>query len=218
MNDKIVKRYSLSKQVSDQLERMIAAGEYAVGERIPTEPELMEMFEVSRNTVREAVRALSSAGVLEVKQGDGTYVCASNRFDANMSMKYAEVSLDDIREARNSIEVTIAYLASQRRTASDLAEIAAALKKRQGLEAVTKENTLADIEFHTAIAKACHNQILIDLYLSISSYLESHIAERQLETSLNAAVIDAMHENLYLAIRQKDPELAKVYAADILKI
>lgn len=71
MNTKIIKRDSLSKQVSDKLEAMIEAGTYRVGDRFPTEPELMEMFSVSRNTVREAVQSLTWAGLLDVKQGDG---------------------------------------------------------------------------------------------------------------------------------------------------
>ena len=79
MNTKIIKRDSLSKQVSDKLESMIESGAYQVGERIPTEPELMEMFQVSRNTVREA-------DVTSVKVGDS--------FSSNA--KYELVVEDDI--------------------------------------------------------------------------------------------------------------------------
>lgn len=218
MNNTGVKRYPLSKQVADKLEAMIAEGEYAVGEKIPTEMELMENFEVSRNTVREAIRALTSAGVLEVKQGDGTYVRSSNRFDANMSLKYAEVSLDDIRETRNALEMTIVNLAAERRTDADMEMITESFHKRSSLKETVKENTLADMEFHMAIAKACHNQILIDLYQSISSYLESHITERQKETSMNMAQIDMLHEKLYLAIKDQKKEAANVCVKNILRI
>ena len=218
MDTKRVKRYPLSKQVADQLEKMIETGVYAIGERIPTEPELMEMFSVSRNTLREAIQSLTSAGILLVKQGDGTYVRSNNRFHAHMSLEYEQVSLADIRETRNALEMTISPLASQRRTEEDLAVIRDALIKRQGQKDTEKENTLADMEFHMAIAQACHNKILNDLYRSISSYLENHIAERGAITELDTAEIDSLHEQLFLAIQDQKPELAKQCVENILKI
>ena len=218
MDQKRVKRYPLSRQVADQLEKMIETGVYAIGEKIPTEPELMDMFSVSRNTLREAIQSLTSAGILLVKQGDGTYVRSSIRFHAHMSLEYEQVSLDDIQETRNALEVTIAHLAAQRRTEADLVHIEAALAQRQKLKEVEKENTRADMQFHMAIAQASHNKILNDLYRSISSYLENHIAERQAETSLDSAEIDALHERLYMAIRDQASDIASVCAQDILNI
>ena len=218
MIEKKVKRYPLSRQVADQLEKMIENGVYAVGEKIPTEPELTELFSVSRNTLREAVQSLTSAGILAVKQGDGTYVLSNNRFHAHMNMEYEKVSLDDILETRNALELTIAQLAAQRRTREDLEEIQALLMKRQELVDAEKEDTQADIEFHTAIARASHNKILIDLYDSIASYLESHVADRQEKTSLTDAQIDTLHEKLFLAIRDQLPDAARVCVQNILKI
>lgn len=218
MIEKHVKRYSLSKQVADQLEKMIEDGVYAVGEKIPTEPELTEMFSVSRNTLREAVQSLTAAGILVVKQGDGTYVRSNNRFHARMSMEYEQVSLEDILEARNALEVTIAQLAAQRRTAEDLSEMEHALHLRQKQSKIKKENTQADMQFHLTVSKACHNQILMDLYSSVSAYTESHIAERQATTTLNTAEIDALHEKLFVAIRDQKPEDARICAQNILNI
>ena len=218
MESRSVKRYPLSKQVSDELERMIEAGDYKVGDKIPTEVVLMDMFNVSRNTIREAIQSLTSAGVLVVKQGDGTYVRSSNRFNANMSMKYDQVALKDITETRNALEITLAHLACQRRTEEDMEKITAKFLKRQELKETEKENTLADMEFHMAIAQASHNRILIDLYMSIASYMESHIAERQAETELDSDQIDELHEKLYLAIQAKRTDEAESYVHEILKI
>ena len=215
---KSVKRYSLSKQVADSLEEMIEKGEYAVGEKINSEVELMKMFDVSRNTIREAVQALTSAGVLEVKQGDGPYVRSSNRFNANMNLKYEQISLKDIKEARNAIEISIVNLAAQRCTEKDLKTITAKYEKRKMLQETKKENTLADIEFHVAIAKASHNKILIDLYQSISSYLENHISERQADNDYDIEKIDALHECLYEAIKHHDSKQAIECTQNILNI
>ena len=218
MTEKKVKRYPLSRQVADQLEKMIADGVYKVGEKIPTEPELTQMFSVSRNTLREAIQSLTSAGILQVKQGDGTYVRSNDRFQANMSKEYARVSLGDILEARNALEATIAHLAAQRRTQEDLAAMKEALERRQQQAESQKEHTRDDIHFHMTIAEACHNQILCDFYGSISRYLETHIAEREAKTSLNALQIDALHEKLYRAIEEGNPQEAHICAQNILKI
>ena len=130
---------------------MISSGEYAVGSKIPTEPELADMFQVSRNTIREAIQSLTWAGLLSVKQGDGTYVCSSDRFHANMEQKYQKVSFSDIKEARNCIEVTIAHLAAQRRNPDDIKMIQKMLIQRKTLTTDSKENTKADLDFYIAI-------------------------------------------------------------------
>ena len=72
------RRAGLVDQVIDQMRGAITAGEWPVGRRIPPEPELVTALGVGRNTVREAVRALSHAGLLEVRQGDGTFVRADH--------------------------------------------------------------------------------------------------------------------------------------------
>lgn len=218
MNQRIIKRDSLSKQIADKLEHMIETEEFLVGQRIPTEPELMEMFQVSRNTIREAIQSLTGAGILEIKQGDGTYVRSPNRFAANMKKKYAEVSLEDIRETRNCLEVTIAGLAALRRQPEDLEKIRAALSRRTQLKTDIKENTKADIEFHMCIAEASHNAILLDLYRSIFDYLESHIAERNIDSPLSHEEIDLLHQQLFEAVQAGDRKQASMAADRILEI
>ena len=217
MSNKIIKRDSLSKQVSDKLEALIENGTYHVGDRFPTEPELMEMFEVSRNTVREAVQSLTWAGLLEVKQGDGTYVRSTNRFYANMKQRYSSISLHDIKETRNCLEATIARLSAQRRNQEDIERIRRALHQRKILTSDVKEDTKADLNFHMAIAEASHNAILIDVYKSISTYLESQIAER-LVAPYPIQEVDLLHEVLYEAIRDGNPDQAESAAQRIVNI
>ena len=218
MGKSILRRESLSKQVSDRLEEMISSGTYKVGDKIPTEPELVELFGVSRNTIREAIQSLTWAGLLHVKQGDGTYVCAENRFNANMEQKYQEISLPDIAEARNCIEVTIAHLAAKRRTMKDIENIHLLLQRRKALATDVKENTRADLDFHIAIAHACHNQILIDMYESMACYMESQIEERSRTSERSFTEIDLLHEHLFSAIQDGDAEKAAHSVMKILEI
>ena len=205
-------------QIADDLEKKITKGEYAVGAKIPPESELMQIFGVSRNTIREAVKSLASAGVLEVKQGDGTYVCSNNRFHANMNREFEQVSLGDIREARNALEIAIAQLAARRRTQEDLEKMEAALMKREGLPEGSDESAEADLAFHLAVTEACHNKILIDLYNSLLSYLATQIAERQQDTMLTVTEIDRMHKYLYLTIQRQDEEGTRRCCEKILAI
>ena len=217
MSNKIVKRDSLSKQVSDKLEAMIENGTYQVGDRFPTEPELMEMFSVSRNTVREAVQSLTWSGLLEVKQGDGTYVRSGSRFYANMKQRFSDISLHDIQETRDCLEATIARLAAQRRNQEDIDKVRRALHQRKVLTSDIKENTQADLAFHMAIAEASHNEILLDVYKSLSDYLESQIAERMVDPCPTGEV-DLLHEMLYEAIRDGNPDQAGSAAQRIVNI
>ena len=213
-----IKRYSLSKQVADKLEQMISEGQFKVGEKINSESELMAMFNVSRNTLREAIHSLTSAGVLEVKQGDGTYVRSNNRFNANMKAEYDKVDIEDIKETRNALEITMANLAAKRRTDEDVERIQIALNKRKDLKDSARENTRADLDFHLKIAEATHNKVLIDLYLSIYDYLEQVITERQSETNLDSEEIDELHEKLFEAIKNGDKLSASSCAQAILNI
>lgn len=215
---KPIKRDSLSKQVSDKLEKMIESGEYEVGQKIPTEPELMNMFQVSRNTIREAVQSLTWAGILEVRQGAGTYVRASSQFNANMKKKFETESIADLSEARNCIEVTIAHLAASRRREDDIEVLKSAYEKRRELKAGCKENTKADIEFHMAIAAACHNPILIDLYTSIFDYIESYIEERNLDIELDVDRVERLHKELYEAVIGGYPDKAAISAKKIVEL
>ena len=72
--ENIVKRLSLADDVASRLQEKISSGEYTLGEKLPTEPELMVMFGVGRSTIREAIRNLSNAGLVRVQQGLGTFV------------------------------------------------------------------------------------------------------------------------------------------------
>ncbi|EPJ37730.1 putative Exu regulon transcriptional regulator [Streptomyces afghaniensis 772] len=83
------RRSALSEQVIAALRAQITSGEWPVGSRIPTEPELVEQLGVARNTVREAVRALSHNGLLDIRQGSGTYVVATSELAGVMQRRFA---------------------------------------------------------------------------------------------------------------------------------
>ena len=213
----IIKKYSLSKQLADTVEEKIVNGTYPVGSKIPTEAELIEKYKVSRNTVREAIRTLAEIGFVTIRQGDGTYVRASSRYSANVLIKCDQLDTEEIKEARNTLEVTIASLAAKRRTEDDLVNLRKAFEKRLYSRSMSKENTIADAQFHLEIARASHNNVLFDLYNSLFEVLVSHIEKVQQIVCYNDSEIDKLHQELYEAIVKGDSDAASSAALAILK-
>ncbi|UGA36387.1 GntR family transcriptional regulator [Chromobacterium haemolyticum] len=153
----------------ENIAKRLADGDWPLGARIPTEPELAEQLGVSRNTVREAVRVLLYAGLLEVRQGDGSYVRATvNPGDAMRAISRA--SLREHLEVRCMLEENAARLAASRCPEADLSAIADALARRgERLPQEPLENFIErDLEFHLAVANASGNQALAELYAYFS--------------------------------------------------
>ncbi|WP_026412338.1 FadR/GntR family transcriptional regulator [Actinomadura oligospora] len=177
MTLRTARRSSLVEQVIEQLKGEIVAGTWPVGGRIPPEPVLSESLGVGRNTVREAVRALTHAGILESLQGDGTYVRATSEMSGAMRRRLERAELVETLEIRRGLEVEAARLAAARRTPADLATIQAALARRDEAWSAREhpEFVEADLTFHTAVVEATHNGMLIELYRDFSAALRASI-------------------------------------------
>ena len=211
-------KQSLPKQISIQIEKAIKDGIFKVGEKIPSEPELVKSFEVSRNTIREAIQSLIQAGVLESRQGNGTYVLTNDRFEANILTRLSSSKISEVHEVRVSLEKEIVKLAALRRTQEDLINIKKALDEKNSIKENIQENSKADLEFHLCIAKACHNSIFYDLYKSISQYICTSIQERLELTFMEEENISALHTDLYEAIFSQDTKKAQEIINKILEI
>ena len=153
--------------VTEQLKDMIISGTYKSGEKLPNEASLCEMFGVSRITIREAMKKLSMMGLLDIRQGKGTFV---KSMDLSLFMKplyqlidFEEVDIDAIFDARLYIESGTVYLAATRRTEADLERmerILQELKKAIAMEALNSVSHY-DSAFHEEIAKCAGNPILL---------------------------------------------------------
>ena len=127
-------RHSLVDSAIDILKSNITSGIWRVGQRIPTELDLAKQLEVGRNTVREAVRTLAYSGVLEVRQGDGTYV-RRNVDPAETMRDVDRAARSDHLELQCMLETECARYAARRRTDEDLATLRKLLKARGEREA-----------------------------------------------------------------------------------
>lgn len=214
---KLVK-YSLTKQIADELERKIKDEEYKVGDKIPTEPDLVKHFDASRNTIREAVQSLIHAGLLQARQGDGTYVIAKERFQVEFFTLLNKANKKELYEMRRLLEEQMVVLACLNGTEEDFQIMEETLKKNNKINKEIKENIKIDIEFHKSIVNATHNNLLIYLYEQMNSYFHEFISKKLSIDSNNQDYIEDLHEKLFLAIKNRNPDLAKEVLIKIIKI
>ncbi|GGO81173.1 FadR/GntR family transcriptional regulator [Wenjunlia tyrosinilytica] len=171
------RRSALADQVIAQLRGQITSGEWPVGSRIPTEPELVERLGVARNTVREAVRALAHNGLLDIRQGSGTYVLATSELAGVMHRRFADADPAHVAELRSALETTAARLAAQRRTDADMAILDTALERRERAwdSGHAEAFVQADASLHQAVVAASHNDILAELYADLGEVLRDFL-------------------------------------------
>lgn len=206
------KRAGLIEKVIDRLRDEVSAGRWPVGTRIPTEPELAELTGTGRNTVREAVQALVHAGLLERRQGSGTYVVADSELAVAVGRRIADARNRDVLEVRRTLEVGAARLAARRRTAEDAEQLQKLLEARSRAREEGDLDVLAgaDLELHRAIARASQNPVLSELY----DHLIDAIAENvRSNVAVPLASGDDDHAELVAAIVAGDPERAAAEAA-----
>lgn len=173
------RRSPLADQVIAQLRTQITSGEWPVGSRIPTEPELVEQLGVARNTVREAVRALAHNGLLDIRQGSGTYVVATSELAGVMHRRFADADPRHVAELRSTLESSAARLAAERRTPRDLDQLDALLARREeAWESGDAEAFVAaDATLHLAIVAASHNDVLTALYADLGHLLRDWLRD-----------------------------------------
>ncbi len=212
---------------------MIRSGRFAVGDRLPTEPELVEELGVSRGVVREAVQSLSFAGVLRVRQGGGTYVTDLGparllRSAARALDLSGRDAISELYAVRRILEPAATAMAVASLTGPDLAELRACLDRMRaavgagsgsgpgaadggvaGGRGGAEEFVQADIEFHDTIARVAGNETLRALLAALRSESSLALIRRAREEDGAEARSIAEHEAIVAALEAGDPELAR---------
>ncbi|MGW7352697.1 FadR/GntR family transcriptional regulator [Streptomyces sp. NPDC054784] len=201
-------RSALADQVIDALRSQITSGDWPVGSRIPTEPELVEQLGVARNTVREAVRALAHNGLLDIRQGSGTYVVATSELAGVMQRRFAGADLGHVAELRTALETSGARLAARRRTEADMAQLESLLARREAAwESGDAERFVeADVSLHLAVVSASHNDVLTAVYSDLGHVLRDFLRSDVGEELRPEDHMD--HARMVRAIRDGDAEAA----------
>jgi GntR family transcriptional repressor for pyruvate dehydrogenase complex len=180
-----VGRSKLSDAIVDQILEGIRSGAFGPGTVLPPERSLAERFGVSRGSVREAIRSLEYAGVLDVRTGSGTFVAekwegvvggaskaAALRARAALSGEHSPL---DLLIARQAVEPVCAGLAAVHRSAADLDNLRKLVDAQGELLERGEETAEVDLAFHMAVADACHNPVLVLLYDRIAEVMRQDV-------------------------------------------
>lgn len=173
----MTRRTGLIDATVAQLRARITSGDWPVGTRIPPEPALVELLGVGRNTVREAVQSLVHAGLVERRQGSGTYVLSTSELAVSMGRQIADARQRDVIEVRRSLEVEAARLAARRRTTADVAAITTLRDARAEAYRSGQLDRMvaADLALHRAIARAARNPVLLSMYENLIDAVTDNI-------------------------------------------
>jgi DNA-binding FadR family transcriptional regulator len=204
-------RQTLSQAVSAAVLERIRSGEFAPGNRLPTEKMLMEEYGVGRNSVREAVQALVTLGLVEVRPGRGATVIgieSENVLDAEtLAALLKEDAVDDLCAFRRLLETETAACAARNASDDEIAEIQRRLAAYEHAHARGSAVSPADNAFHAAIARASHNSVYATMLDAVSALIAN---ARRLSERVPWAVPRAIEEHARVvdAIKARDADAA----------
>ncbi|MFL0267366.1 FadR/GntR family transcriptional regulator [Candidatus Clostridium radicumherbarum] len=212
-----IKSTKVYEQVVQQIKQMIIDGTLKKGDKLPTERELSEQLQVSRASIREAIKSLEVIGLLEARQGAGNYI--KENFDQvlfepiSMIFMLESRNPNEIVELREGLELEAAALAAKNIDKAELEEIRLLVDKIKNSE--DEEITAAyDKSFHYAIAKASKNVLIMSVLNVISSLIDEVIIDSRkkiLSVQDNKEKLNNQHEMIYISL--KDGNESEAYEA-----
>jgi DNA-binding FadR family transcriptional regulator len=207
---------SVTDEAIERILQIVTSGEWGPGARLPRESELAARLGISRNSLREAVRALSLVRVLEVRQGDGTYISS---LEPDLLLEptrivgqlLADRTVGEVFEVRRMLEPPAAALAAVRMDDEGRAALRRELDRMHASTGV-EDLVEADAAFHAVVARAAGNSVLASLLESLSTRtMRARLWRGRLEKGALDAT-RAEHSRIYEAIVAGDPELARIVA------
>ena len=166
----------LHEDLVSQFQDLINTGALVSGQRLPSERDLANQFNVSRSSVREAIRSMELQGLVSIKPGSGTFVSDKNASISDLvssAIKAKSKQISDIFEIRRLLEPAIAGLAASRASKSDIEEMRNILQKQKIQVQNGETGVESDTEFHFALAKSTHNMALVNMVSAISDILST---------------------------------------------
>lgn len=170
-----VRRQRLHEDIVGQFHALIRQGALKHGDRLPSERDLAEQFQVSRSSVREAIRSLELQGLVVSRRGSGTFINTEN-LDSVLALVAAsfntgEAMLRDIFEMRRILEPSLAALAAQKASLDEVGRMREILEEQQHQIDQGETGVEADTAFHFALAQATHNDALVKLVSAVEDIL-----------------------------------------------
>jgi GntR family transcriptional repressor for pyruvate dehydrogenase complex len=206
-----IKKVNISDQVYEQLKEQLITGVWKQGDKIPSENELVTLFNVSRVTVRQALSKLITLGLLETKLGEGTFV---KEITPGVYMKemipYMYLNKDSYREVlefRLVIEVETAGIAAEKITDQDIARLESCLNRMMELKNDLEDYVYQDLHFHMIIAKSTRNSLIIQVNNIVREIIRETIKNVTEEFGVEVGL--KYHKLLIDSFKLKDAEMAK---------
>lgn len=219
-----IKNTKVYEQAIEQIKKMILDGTLKKGDKLPTERDLAEQLQVSRASVREALRALDIIGLIESRQGAGNYIKENfeNSLFEPMSMMFMLENGThlEILEFRKMLESEAVALAAKRITDEDINILKELLYELKACND-EKKSSILDKKFHFTIAKASKNLLIINILEVTSQLLDEFIKdsrEKILAFDDNRAKLNEQHEMLYNAMKNRDVESSRKAMIEHLKL
>lgn len=210
MKIEAIKRVNISDEVSNQIQKLILEGYIEPEQKLPSERELCDEFNVSRTSVREALKGLISAGFLE-KKSDGTYVNKNLTDIVKKPMKLLLFSKDltvaEIYEARQVLETQNARLAAKKATEENLKQMENCVEIMENPSSSIENIMDSSVKFHYSIARATENKILLDVYQVIYDILQDMRKQSDVISNIKESVI--YHRKIFDSIKARDEKTAE---------
>ncbi len=223
---KEVSKARLSDNVVNQIKRSIIDGVYKPGDKLPSEKELLKRFNVSRGSLREALKSLEQMGFIVVKTGvlGGAYVADMGIRSFSHTLydfiRMNNVSFDELMEVRKIIEPGMAALAAERRTEDDIKHLEALIEEREKSLKVGKVPIIVTIDWHRVVAEASKNQLLCllmdtitmrlnDEFKKIALTMEDHLAINNFHKKVLALIKKGNSKASYTAMQEHILDVAK---------
>jgi len=208
---KPIKTRKIYEEISDSLINMLKHGELAPGDKLSSVEQLAKDYSVSRSAIREALSGLRAIGLVEMRQGEGTYI---TKFDATQfslpvttALLLKREDIKELSEVRKILEVGSAGTAALHHREEDLIPMEKALQSMSEAKGKGELGEKADLEFHLAIANATHNKMLINLMGSVSDMLVESMRETRrliLFSDERKGALFKEHQRIFEAIKSKN--------------
>jgi GntR family transcriptional repressor for pyruvate dehydrogenase complex len=207
-----VRSTRIYEEIVRQIRVLIADGHLKSGDRLPPERDLAERFRVSRTSVREAMRALESRGLIGIRPGEGAFVrevSVETLIEPLALVILAQrETIADLYEARRLLEPPIAGLAARRATPDEVAEMARILDQQAAEVAAGRTGLTQDAAFHSALAHSTHNRAITRIVTTLMDLL-AQSREESLSTPGRPERSHGDHRHILAAVEARAPVRAE---------
>ncbi|EHL17466.1 hypothetical protein HMPREF9628_00576 [Peptoanaerobacter stomatis] len=204
-------------RVADKIKQKIFSGSIKIGDKLPTERELAQRYNVGRPSIREAIRSLENLGLVETLQGSGTYVRNNtekiilNSFDIIYNTN--DISNEEVVQFREMFEYAAVKLAATNATDAEIRKLEKILEKMKIVN-TSKELERVDLLFHEQIANMTHNTLILQIFKAMRSFFDNCIKSTNdliYSKGENNEDIISYHIPITDAIKDRDPSVALVF-------